>query len=197
MAWTSDIWRERGLRAAILAGDGQAWRTLYDVHKDGLYTYVYVRVGRNVHAAEEITQETWLTALRRIRSFDPERGRFHDWLRGIAASLIANEQRRWARRRRLAEANMPIPDAVVPALANEAAETVALAFTALPPHYQAVLRAKYEEQRAVADIAESLGQTSKAVESLLGRARTVFREAYRRIAGGETKCEAPNGKENF
>ena len=34
------IWRERGLHAAVLAGDERAWNTLYADAFDGLYAYV-------------------------------------------------------------------------------------------------------------------------------------------------------------
>jgi RNA polymerase sigma-70 factor (ECF subfamily) len=45
-------------------------------------------------------------------------------------------------------------------------------------HYEAVLRAKYLEGQSVADIAAGRGDSAKAVESLLTRARQAFREAY-------------------
>ena len=40
--------------------------------------------------ADDVVQETWLTAVRRIRAFDPERGPFAAWLRGIAANVLRN-----------------------------------------------------------------------------------------------------------
>jgi RNA polymerase sigma-70 factor (ECF subfamily) len=55
---------------------------------------------------------------------------------------------------------------------------VAQAFAELPPHYEAVLRAKYLDGLSVHAIAEQRGDSPKAVESLLTRARQAFREAY-------------------
>ena len=60
-------------------------------------------------------------------------------------------------------------------------EQIGLVMTALPSRYQAVIHAKYEEQRTVAEIAAQWGESPKAVESLLSRARAAFREAYRRL----------------
>jgi RNA polymerase sigma-70 factor (ECF subfamily) len=48
----------------------------------------------------------------------------------------------------------------------------------LPARYEAVLRAKYLDGRSVADVAAAHGETAKAVESLLTRAREAFRQAY-------------------
>src|SRR5690349_14597338 len=93
-------WRERALLDAVLAGDEQAWRTWYDESFDGLYAYVLWRAGGLRDTADELVQETWLTALRRLRAFDPARGSFAGWLRGIAAHLLSNHLRRQSRRGR-------------------------------------------------------------------------------------------------
>jgi RNA polymerase sigma-70 factor (ECF subfamily) len=83
-------WRERGLRDAVLAGDERAWRALYDEAFAGLYAYVLWRCGGLRDRADEIVQETWLTAVRRIAAFDPGQGAFAAWLRGIAVNLLRN-----------------------------------------------------------------------------------------------------------
>src|SRR5262245_41048361 len=71
------------LRAAVLAGDGGAWRSLYERHFDALYAYVRLRAGGDGELSDEAVQECWLTAVRRLRDFDPGRGTFAAWLRGI------------------------------------------------------------------------------------------------------------------
>jgi RNA polymerase sigma-70 factor (ECF subfamily) len=82
------IERERELRRAVLAGEEFAWRTLYEEAFAGLYAYVLSRCGGLRERADEITQETWLTAVRRLRSFDPAAGSFAAWLRGISVNLL-------------------------------------------------------------------------------------------------------------
>jgi RNA polymerase sigma-70 factor (ECF subfamily) len=81
----------------------------------------------------------------------------------------------------------PEGDAPVDAelIRRERAERIAAALADLPEHYEAVLRAKYLEGASVAQIAEASGQTSKAVESLLTRARQAFREKYQGFVTGE------------
>src|SRR5262245_19856173 len=68
------IARERGLRSAVLAGDELAWRQWYEKCYAGLHAYAAWRCGGLGDWAEEIVQETWLTAVRQVRRFDPERG---------------------------------------------------------------------------------------------------------------------------
>src|SRR5439155_24980839 len=91
------VWREHGLRTAVLAGDEQAWRTWYEESFNGLHAYVCWRCAGLRDLADELVQETWLTAVRRVRSFDPECASFAAWLRGIAANVLRNHLR--ARRR--------------------------------------------------------------------------------------------------
>jgi RNA polymerase sigma-70 factor (ECF subfamily) len=169
--------RERTLLRAVLAGDEAAWELWYRESFDRLYAYVSWRSGGLRELADEIVQETWLTAVRRIRQFDPARGSFEGWLRGIAANVFRNQLRRKRRDDRVSEAAVA-PDRKAEAPRRDQAERVALALSELPDHYETVLRAKYLEQQSVNQIAATLGQTTKAVESLLTRARDAFREAY-------------------
>src|SRR5262245_1387193 len=88
------------LRRAVLAGDEAAWRAWYDEAFAGLRAYVAWRCASLRDLADEVVQDTWLTAVRRVRSFDPQRAPFAVWLRGIAASLLRNHFRRQQRQDR-------------------------------------------------------------------------------------------------
>ena len=175
---------ERALRAAVLAGDEAAWRILYERNFDHLYAYLHCRTGREVQRTEEAAQECWLVAVRRIRSFDPERGSFEAWLRGIAEKVLMSQRRKWRReetRPGVPEPGDSVEPAVLPGGTEESldlADGIALVMTELPSRYQAVLRAKYDEGLSLAEIAARWGETPKAVESLLGRARAAFREGF-------------------
>src|SRR5207245_2654885 len=108
-------------------------------------------------------------------------GAFAGWLRGIAANVLRNRLRRERKRPPLASLNgqeqAPSPSAEHAHW--ETAQRIARALSALPEHYEAVLRAKYLEQQSVADIAAARNDTAKAVESLLTRARQAFRDVYK------------------
>lgn len=172
--------REQALHQAVLTGSETAWRALYDGHFDSLYAFVWHRAARNAHRTDEVVQETWLVAVRRIATFDPAQGSFDAWLKGIAANVLKNHRRRWQRdnRNQPLDIDEPAPDADRP---SEAGELMALALTALPTQYQAVLRAKYEERLPVNEIGRRWGSTSKAVESMLSRARQALRAAYEKL----------------
>src|SRR5207248_9367125 len=63
-----------------------------------LRAYVVWRCGGLRGCADEIIQDVWLTAVRRLRAYDPDKGDFLSWLRGIATNLLRNRFRRDRRR---------------------------------------------------------------------------------------------------
>lgn len=175
------VQRERGLRRAVLAGDEPAWRTLYDEAFAELRAYALWRCGGLRDLADEVVQDTWLIAVRRIRAFNTEQGSFLGWLRGIAAKVLRNHLNRQARRngrlRQLGGEQAAEPTET-DLERREEAERVARALADLPERYEAVLRAKYLEGRSVEEIAAAGNETPKAVESLLSRTRQAFRALY-------------------
>jgi RNA polymerase sigma-70 factor (ECF subfamily) len=178
-------WREQGLRSAVLAGDETAWQTWYDETFAGLYAFVRWRCAGLRDWTDDVVQETWLTAIRRIRAFDPDQGSFADWLRGIAANLLRNQ----LRKRRPVPSHNGQPAALERAEKTapderhnrDQAEQIVLALSRLPEHYEAALRAKYLDQQTIAQIAEARNESPKAIESLLTRAREAFRQEYQRL----------------
>jgi RNA polymerase sigma-70 factor, ECF subfamily len=176
------VQRESLLRAAVLAGNEDAWRAWYDETYDDLYGYVQWRCGGRRDWADEIVQETWLVAVRSVRRFDPKKAAFLAWMRGVAANVLRNDLRK---RRRSLKFQQPADGQLdetcgngSPSADRQREEQIAAALDALAEREEAVLRAKYLEGLSVAEIAEARGETPKAVESLLTRARQAFRRVY-------------------
>jgi RNA polymerase sigma-70 factor (ECF subfamily) len=164
----------------VLAGCKQAWQTWYEESFPGLAAYVSWRCAGLRDLADEIVQETWLTAVRRIRDFDPGQGSFAGWLRGIAANCLRKHFSRSHRQFQPLD-GQPEPATVDSDLEKrDEAARIAWTLAQLPPRYEAVLRAKYLEQQSVERIAAEWKETAKAVESLLTRARQAFREVFDR-----------------
>jgi len=184
------VQREELLRGAVLAGDENAWRTWYNETFDDLYQYVRWRCGGRRDWADELVQETWLTAVRRMRHFQPRQASFLAWLRGIAANLLRNHLRKQRTLTAFEQAVSGQPggngeDASQQHDRQQEIEQrerrVAAALEALSEREETVLRAKYLEGLSVAEIAAGAGETPKAIESLLTRARQAFRSAYRTL----------------
>jgi RNA polymerase sigma-70 factor (ECF subfamily) len=180
-----ELWRERALRDAALSGDAAAWGRWLGEAFAPVAAYVRWRCGGRPDLADDALQEAWLVAARRLGSFDPARARFAAWVCGIAANVVRDRLRAVARDRRRTQplADAPEPTDRVPD--RDRAERVAVALDRLPDRYERALRAKYLDGRSVAQIAAEWGETEKAVESVLTRARQAFREAFDHAAGGD------------
>jgi len=173
------VWRERGLRDAVVAGNEDAWRAWFDAEYSSLESYVLWRCGSLRQLADDVIQETWLIAVRRLRAFNPETGSFQQWLCGIAANVLRNQLRSLRRRAARSESlNGEVATHDRESGERERSERIAVALAELPDRFEAVLRRKYLDGQSVSQIATEWDETEKAVESLLSRARAAFREAY-------------------
>ena len=170
---------EPALRLAALAGDAGAWRALFDSAFEAVASYARWRCGGRADLSDDAIQETWLTAARKLRGFDPARSRFAGWVCGLAANVCRNLVRKHLRAARRVRSLVAVPE---PAAGEDSSdhdpEAVARALAELPERYELALRLKYLEQRSVTEMARLLGDSEKAVESLLTRARQAFRERY-------------------
>lgn len=83
---------ERILVEGLLAGDDDAVRELYRRYGRPVFS-VGMRLLGSREAAEELTQDVFLTAWRKAARFDPDRGRLATWLMTIAHNLAVDRLR--------------------------------------------------------------------------------------------------------
>lgn len=75
------------------SGDLPAFATLVQRHHAGVRACLAVRLD-SIHDAEDLAQEVFVTAFRKIALCDPSRP-MGPWLRGIAMNLLANHRRKF------------------------------------------------------------------------------------------------------
>jgi len=169
--------------AALARGEPLALEAFCRELLEPVYAFVFWRVNGDRQDAEDVTQETFLTALATIDRFEG-RSSLRTWVCGIANNL-ARERRRARERKPRAGDDQdmpPAPDALL-----EAAQTqhlVGLALTELAPQYQRALLDKYVHQRSFGEMAAATRSTAKAVESLVQRAKRALAQAVRRLGLG-------------
>ena len=147
------------LARAAAGGDPAAWREIYDTTCQPLFNFLCYQTGDR-DTARDLLQETYVTALQRLDSFQGE-GSLLAWLRAVALRKCLDWRRRAKARLRkltaLARERTP--------LASSGAEE---AFPGLGDGFQAALDRLSSRQRAAlllreledlpfADIAEQLG----------------------------------------
>lgn len=159
--------RDRDLVARYLAArDEVAFRGLYAAHTPYLWAFALRLTGGRVPEAEDVIQETWLTAVRRLPGFRWESA-FRTWLCGIGLNCW-----RSARRRTLREVTAGSEETVseVPRDPGDAVD-LERAIAALPDGYRAVLVLYGLHGYTHAEIADRLGIAEGTSKSQLARAR--------------------------
>lgn len=144
-----------------------------------VYGFVYSRCGRDPELAEELTQETFVDAIRHRRRYagqaDPV-----TWLCAIARHRLADHYRRLDRQeRRQARLVREIDLQGADDLDRlDQRERIAQAVRRLPALQRAVLVLTALDGLTVREAAALIGKSEHATESLLVRARAGFRAAY-------------------
>jgi RNA polymerase sigma-70 factor (ECF subfamily) len=163
-----------------------------------VHGFVRRRVATYPDLADDVTQDTFLVALRHIHEYDPDRGAMLPWLTYIARNCA----RKALRRARLvdtvdtAEVGVgegfvgldagPLPEELL--ARDEVVDRVHAALSALAPHHQRVLESHYFLEQPLKQIASAEATTVAAVKSLLHRARLAFKAAFE--AGGHSEQQA-------
>src|SRR5205809_2616672 len=79
-----DVGSAEAALARARRGDGEAFRELVERHSREVFRLAFRMTG-NEHDAEDVVQETFLKAYRKLPSFE-ERSQFGSWLYRIAAN---------------------------------------------------------------------------------------------------------------
>jgi RNA polymerase sigma-70 factor (ECF subfamily) len=161
------------------SGDFGAFEDLYHRYLRGIYA-LCVRMTANPSRAEELTQETFVRAWRKLDQFRGEGG-FGAWLRRLALNLVLSERRSAARRGHLeiaADNVVAFPGA--PARDHGSAIDLEQAIAVLPAGARRVFVLHDVEGYRHEEIAHLLGVATGTSKAQLHRARRLLREALRR-----------------
>ena len=151
-------------------------RRIYRDTIDDLYGFVSRRCDGDRDLAEDITQETWLRAVRAWQVDGlPERA--IAWLATVAARLLSNHFRRPVTELFDDEAHSVLSSGDTESVerARERRSLVRRALARLPLAQTRLLEAFHYDERAVAEIAATDGLSERAVEGRLRRARQKLR----------------------
>jgi len=180
------------LALGVAQREASSLQRFYESHVDGLYGFVMVRVRGDAALAEDVVQDTFLEAIDRARSYDPQRGSLRAWLLTLSRNVLRRHLRHHPKRRDLVEVQRnldaswaelgaalrgtPPSDEILER--EETRQLVTAAIASLQPKYRRVLERKYVDECSLADLAGQLELSGEAVKSRLARARRAFRRAF-------------------
>jgi RNA polymerase sigma-70 factor, ECF subfamily len=150
-------------------------RRVYRDTIDDLYRFVSRRCDGDRALAEDVTQETWLRAVR-VWYQDGLPDRPLAWLTTVAARLVSNHFRRPVEQQLGATGEPVAEDRDAAADRTNKRSLVERALARLPLSQTRLLEAFHFERTAVGQIAASSGLSERAVEGRLRRARQKLRK---------------------
>lgn len=165
---------DRDLVAAILEfGDEQAFRELYRRHTPRLLGFVSRLLAGAEAEDEDVVQETWIRACRRLERFE-WRSTFSTWLLGIGLNVVRDNLRRIDRTRTTAIDRSTNPP-VYPGTHEERID-LERAIRMLPDDHRIILVLHDVEGMKHHEIADRLEIPVGTTKSRLFRSRKMLRE---------------------
>jgi RNA polymerase sigma factor (sigma-70 family) len=186
-------WTETDLVEAARRGDERAFGELYARYGRRIFAYVFGMV-RDHNRAEDIVQDVFVSALRRMRASDSAIS-FKPWIYEIAKNACIDEFRRVQRSREVSiergsgehlVSAEPTPDTSFEQ--GQQLATLHGAFRGLSARQHTVMVLRELEGLTYAEIGARTGMTVPVVESTLLRARRRLSEEYDEIASGR-RCQ--------
>ncbi len=176
------------LMARIARGDERAFEILVNRHQASVLNLIYRFIGDRTHA-KDLAQEVFIRVWRAAKTYKPE-AKFATWIYRITANLCFNELKSSRRKKwfsfqqsddqsgetiedRLSDAAPSAEDLL---LEKERSRQISEALQSLPDNQRMALILKRYDDLSYHEIAQILGCSVSAVESLLVRAKKSLQE---------------------
>lgn len=169
---------ESRLIRAAQGRDLAAFAALVQKHHAGVRAFLAVR-SNSAHDAEDLAQEVFVTAFRKLDECDPARP-LGPWLRGIAMNLLANHRRKFrAMPIGLNEELQELVDAELAQRFASSGEGTALealrdCLESIEGSSRRLLHARYTDCMSLEEMAQQLQRKVSAVSMQLHRLRVVL-----------------------
>ena len=176
------------LMTRVVKGDDGAFEILVNRHQTSVLNLIYRFIGDRTQA-KDLAQEVFLRVWQTAKGYEPK-AKFTTWMYRIATNLCLNElksarRKRWFQFLRPDEDNKEAAEDLLPhrspsaedlLLAKERNRHITDALQSLPPNQRIALVLKRYDDLSYQEIAQTLGCSVSAVESLLVRAKRTLQE---------------------
>jgi RNA polymerase sigma-70 factor (ECF subfamily) len=176
------------LMAKIAVGDNESFEILVNRHQTSILNLIYRYIGDRTQA-KDLAQEVFIRVWQSAKSYEPK-AKFTTWIYRITANLCFNElksarRKKWFSFNRSDEDDKYIfeetladsgPSAEDILLEKERSRQISDALQSLPENQRLALILKRYDDLSYVEIAQVIGCSVPAVESLLVRAKRTLQE---------------------
>jgi RNA polymerase sigma-70 factor (ECF subfamily) len=165
------------------------FKEIYELNFNYVYSFIFSRVAANKETAEDMVQETFVSAM---KAWDSYKGNssYKTWLCGIAKNIIFNFYRSNKEKdsfyyEEVIEKVKDFQNVEFIIINSESRNIIFKTLNNLKPVYRYVLILKYMDDYSVKEVSECLCKTPKSIDGILQRAKNSFKEEYMKISGDE------------
>ena len=159
---------------ACRRGDREAFRALYEAHKDRVYSIAFHFFHADADAAAEVTQQVFLKLMREVTRFRGDAA-FSTWLYRLVVNACVDRSRRH-RHETPAQDSVALETLASPLASHDeilarrqVADSVQQAIASLPAKLRAAILLRYFEDLSYSEIAGALNCSMGTVASRLNR----------------------------
>jgi RNA polymerase sigma-70 factor, ECF subfamily len=183
---------DRGISAQIVAacrlGERDAFRALYDIYKDRVYSIALYFFHGDLSVASDVTQQVFLKLMTSMSQFRGD-AEFSTWLYRLVvnACMDAARRRKWdvVRDRSHLEMIAGAASQEEDYAREQMASSVRAAVSALPPKFRMAVLLRYFEDLSYEQMAEALHCSMGTVASRLSRGHKMLAERLKGCVSGK------------
>lgn len=157
-----------------LAQNANAYGELVDRYKKAIYYHCFVLL-HDEDKAEDIAQETFITAYYKLTSYDRSR-KFSTWLFKIATNKCLNEMKHSKRTLNVDDEYFDTQHSHEQLLRADDTQDVHTAISKLRPEYQTIVKLYYFQGSSYEDISETTGKPIGTIKAWMNRAKRELRK---------------------
>ncbi len=162
---------ERALISACQSGETERFAEIYDLYADRIFRFIFHKTMQR-DLAEDLTSDTFVRALEKIKQFNADKGQFSTWIYTISRNLITDHWRSYHEHKDIEDVwDLASLDDVLEATHKQlVGEKLQKALRELAAESREVLMMRFWQDLSFAQIAELTGKSEGAVKMTVGRA---------------------------
>jgi RNA polymerase sigma-70 factor (ECF subfamily) len=165
-------------------GDRDAFRVLYEAHKDKVYSLALYFFHGDTATASDVTQQVFLKLMTTISQYRGDSG-FSTWLHRLVVNTCIDGTRRRQSKERPLPDDLASPQSLeVETQQAESSATILRAVSALPPEFRLPVLMRYFEGLSYEEISGAMNCSMGTVASRLSRGHKLLAEALAHLKGG-------------
>lgn len=170
------VMEEKEIIRYIQSGNTESYRLLVDRYQAGLIIHCD-NILKNREEGEDVAQDAFIQAFKKLSSFDGERTKFSTWLYKIATNLCIDILRRNRKKIQLEDVESHLEFVQPTFMEDEEKIALQKLINELePPKYGAIIRAYFWEGKSYRELADEYGTTTNTIGTWMSRAKDQLKE---------------------